>query len=357
MADGLTSLLEDGARLAQAFLDGLPRPARDAVELDSADEEERRRWFYTPTARRGVALGDLSPEQTQRFLRLLAATLSERGYNHAALTMGLERVLDHRYGFPSRLYGGTPGTRVRDPGNYRVAVFDRPGAWSWGWRVGGHHLSLHVTVRGNAVSVTPAFFGSEPARLALPGDALLRSMAAEEDRARDLLRSLDRDQRNAAVICPVAPTDIVQMNSPRVVDGALPTIGGEGPGGQVLRDHLELTPEHDEMYRYSTNPKGLRVADMSAEQQAGLRLLVETYFEHLAEPLRRGYDHVFDQGRFDETTFAWAGPREVGAPHYYRIQGERLLIEYDCAQNGANHTHSAWRDPRGDFGDALPDRG
>lgn len=56
---------------------------------------------------------------------------------------------------------------------------------------------------------------------------------------------------------------------------------------------------------------------------------------------------------FDGTAFAWACLTEPGAPHYYRIQGERLLIEYDCAQNGANHTHSAWRDPSGDFGAGL----
>jgi hypothetical protein len=44
---------------------------------------------------------------------------------------------------------------------------------------------------------------------------------------------------------------------------------------------------------------------------------------------------------------------EPGAPHYYRIQGERLLIEYDCTQDEANHTHSVWRDPEGDFGEDI----
>ena len=48
--------------------------------------------------------------------------------------------------------------------------------------------------------------------------------------------------------------------------------------------------------------------------------------------------------------FAWAGGAEPGRPHYYRVQGPRLLIEYDNVQNGANHAHSVWRDPGGDFG-------
>ena len=48
--------------------------------------------------------------------------------------------------------------------------------------------------------------------------------------------------------------------------------------------------------------------------------------------------------------FAWAGGPEPGQPHYYRVQGPRLLIEYDNVQDGANHAHTVWRDPEGDFG-------
>jgi len=51
--------------------------------------------------------------------------------------------------------------------------------------------------------------------------------------------------------------------------------------------------------------------------------------------------------------FAWAGGLEPGAPHYYRVQGPRLLIEYDNALRGANHAHSVCRDPDGDFGADL----
>jgi hypothetical protein len=47
---------------------------------------------------------------------------------------------------------------------------------------------------------------------------------------------------------------------------------------------------------------------------------------------------------------AWAGSTEPGAPHYYRVQGPRLLIEWDNTQRGANHAHSVWRDPENDFG-------
>jgi Protein of unknown function (DUF3500) len=51
--------------------------------------------------------------------------------------------------------------------------------------------------------------------------------------------------------------------------------------------------------------------------------------------------------------FAWAGSLERGEPHYYRVQGESFVLEYDNTQNGANHIHSVWRDFDSDFGRDL----
>ena len=36
--------------------------------------------------------------------------------------------------------------------------------------------------------------------------------------------------------------------------------------------------------------------------------------------------------------------------HYYRLQGPRLLIEWDNTQRDVNHAHAVWRDPEADFG-------
>ena len=52
----------------------------------------------------------------------------------------------------------------------------------------------------------------------------------------------------------------------------------------------------------------------------------------------------------DELSFAWAGGVEPGQPHYYRVQGRRLLAEYDNTQRGVNHVHTVWRDLESDFG-------
>jgi hypothetical protein len=349
----IETLIDAMTRTASDFLDSLTADQQKKALLPFGDEAERRSWFYTPTPRAGLPMLEMAPKQQQHVMRLLASGLSEAGYNHAAVVMGLERIVDYTSNFPDRTYGDLPDTRVRDPGNYCVAVFGTPGDTAgWSWRIGGHHLALHYTVRDGFVSSTPAFYGAEPARVVMPGGALLRALPAEEDFARDLLKSLSDGQRAKAIISPVAPTDIVQTNRPRIEDGALYNIGGGGPGGQGLRDKLGLTPEHDEILRYSAStPKGLVASAMDAGQRETFMQLVRTYFDHVPEAIAAQYASILDPNRFDMTAFAWAGSDEFAAPHYYRIQSEALLIEYDCTQNEANHTHSVWRDPRGDFGD------
>jgi hypothetical protein len=52
----------------------------------------------------------------------------------------------------------------------------------------------------------------------------------------------------------------------------------------------------------------------------------------------------------DDVHIAWAGPLQRGAPHYYRLQAPRFLVEYDNTQRHANHAHAVWRDPESDFG-------
>ena len=52
----------------------------------------------------------------------------------------------------------------------------------------------------------------------------------------------------------------------------------------------------------------------------------------------------------EQIHFVWAGGLERRQAHSYRLHGTRFLIEYDCAQDNANHIHSVWRDPANDFG-------
>ena len=103
---------------------------------------------------------------------------------------------------------------------------------------------------------------------------------------------------------------------------------------------------------YTTAPKGIPGRALDKSQRELLLSLLGTYFDRVPEsvsPLAS-----YDDSAIEAVHFAWAGPTEPGQPHYYRLQGPRLLIEWDNTQRGANHAHSVWRDPEADFGlDAL----
>ncbi len=91
---------------------------------------------------------------------------------------------------------------------------------------------------------------------------------------------------------------------------------------------------------------------MTAPQRQLLTALLQQYIDRMPEQIAaRERERV--SGSFDQIAFAWAGGSERRQPHYYRLQGPRLLVEYDNTQDGANHIHSVWRDPEGYFGADL----
>jgi hypothetical protein len=153
----------------------------------------------------------------------------------------------------------------------------------------------------------------------------------------------------------------VTGNRPAVADGdrVIPLAGiwrderfpdqAEQAKLQALSDAIDAAAGyHDADHRaleYSSRPKGIPATDLDPSQRAVLRALLGTYFGRVP-------DAVSPMASYDESTvhFAWAGPTEPGAPHYYRVQGPRLLIEWDNTQRDANHAHSVWRDPENDFG-------
>jgi hypothetical protein len=103
----------------------------------------------------------------------------------------------------------------------------------------------------------------------------------------------------------------------------------------------------------TTDPKGLPARDLDTGQRELLRSLLASYLGRVPDGLSPQADYAGD-AILDEVHLAWAGPTGPGQPLYYRLQGPRLVIEYDNTQRNANHAHSVWRDPDADFGyDAL----
>jgi hypothetical protein len=355
------------ASAAAAWLDSL-EPGQRAVatgSAPSADAEadaERRRWFYTPTDHGGVTLGEQRPAQQQLAHQLVASGLSTAGYVTVATIIGLDNVLDMLEGW-SVNWGRERG---RDPGMYYLRVFGEPGrSGSWGWRFGGHHVSLNnLIVDGVVRSTTPCFLGADPAVSPLLGPPPLRPLAATEDLARELVRSLDPAQAGRAILLDRAPADIVAGNRSRVADGdrmlylrdvwrrpftepeladriARADADAEQANGYGAGDYARLA--------LTTHPKGLPASDLDASQRELLRSLLATYTERVPDGLSPQLDYSGD-AVLDGVHLAWAGPTEPGKPLYYRLQGPRLLIEYDNTQRHANHAHAVWRDPAADFG-------
>jgi hypothetical protein len=338
------------------------RVATGAVPADAASDAERLRWFYTPTDHGGLTVHQQRPAQQRAAMRLVATGLSTAGCVTVATVMGLENVLDQAEGFVARF----DRERGRDPGLYYLRVFGEPGgAAPWGWRFGGHHVSLNnLVVDGEVVATTPCFLGADPATSSLLGGAALRPLARVEDLARDLVRSLRPELAARAVLLDRAPSDLVTANRTRVGPGdrVIPLAGiwrerfpdpQEQEKLQALSDTIDEAAGYDDgdhgAVAYTTVPKGVPAAELDAAQRDMLRVLLGTYLGRVPDgvsPLGR----YADDAALDAVHFAWAGPTEPGAAHYYRLQGPRLLVEWDNTQRGANHAHSVWRDPTADFG-------
>jgi hypothetical protein len=355
-----TEVAAQTSAVAAAWLRSLADEQRAAGSWaapgDALAEEERLRWFYTPTDHGGLPLGAQRPSQQRLVMRLLAAGLSAEGYVTVATIIGWENVLDLVEDFA--LTWGRE--RARDPGLYYLRVFGDPlRDRVWGWRFGGHHVSLNnLVVDGEVRAVTPCFLGVDPAAGPALGGTRIRPLAQVEDLAHELVGSLDTDQRDRALLLDRAPTDIVGGNRTRVADGdrmiRLPDVWRGHFADPALADLVTrvsdtaearagLSDADHERLALTDAPKGLAGCDLTASQRELLGALVSTYTGRVPAALAPDL-------RLDEVHLAWAGSTVAGEPHYYRLQGPRFLAEWDNTQRGANHGHSVWRDPQNDFG-------
>lgn len=301
---------------ARTFLSTLNDRQRGVASFPF-DDPERTTWAYVPQRRRGLALGSMNAEQRAAAFAVVGTGLSERGTRLAHGVIELEGILRELEGTVSNLIGPR-----RDPELYYISLFvGQGGSHPWGWSFEGHHLSVNVTDLGPRGSiVAPLFMGANPARVPSGPKEGFRLLAAEEDLAFELLNMLDPQQRVRATIAAQPVGDIVTRSDPTVKPMAF---------------------------------AGLSAAEMTVAQQRQLRRLLEVYAGRMADSsAHRQLQRISDAG-FERLHFAWAGAHQPGQPHYYRIHGPTVLVEYDNSQGDANHIHSVWRDLENDFGGDL----
>jgi len=299
---------------ARHLLAALSPDQRTAARFPFGDPH-RCAWHYTPGERRGVSLAEMGREPAKAVHGLLGRAVSRSTHTRVAAISGLEDVLDESEG----------GQRGRHAGDYWTSIFGEPGADAWGWRFEGHHVSINVTVAGDEVSATPCFLGANPATVIDEGGRTVsRPLAPEEDVAAALFVSLDGGQRDRAVVSPEAPVDILSGEQPELWRGEALGWPGGLPATALRPDQVAL------------------LLDLAA-------VYVNRLVDNLAEPVLARLERDLPAFRF-----TWAGPGPAaGQPHYYRVDGPRFLVEFDNRQSGANHVHSIWREPGGDFGARL----
>jgi hypothetical protein len=305
----------DMAAAANHFLAALTpeQKAKAVIELKS---DERMNWHFIPkNDRKGLEVKEMTPGQRNLAHALLSSGMSQRGYGKAVTIMSLEEILHEQE-------KGNPKAPIRDSERYYFSIFGTPSATgTWGWRVEGHHFSQNFTiVNGKDISNTPSFMGTNPAKVLEGSRKGLQVLGTEENLARELVKSLNAEQKKSAIYTNVAPKDIITMAERKV--SALATTGL--PAAKMTKEQNEMLMKVISEYVNRVRPD-LAKTDMEAIQKAGI----------------------------DKVYFAWGGSVEVGEGHYYRVQGPTFLLEYDNTQNNANHVHAVWRDFAGDFGEDI----
>jgi hypothetical protein len=299
--------------VATNFLQSLSSAQKQKVQF-AFDEEERYNWHYIPRERKGIPLKELSAAQYSTAMDLLHTVLSDTGFKKTTSVIKLETVL-------KEVEGRAADDPYRDPGNYSFSIFGDPSKDKiWGWRLEGHHISFNFSSEDNKlISATPGFIGSNPAVVLSGPEKGLEILKDETDLGFALLHALNADQKQKAVLNTRAPGDIITANNRKAM--------------------IE-------------NPQGILYNELDGGQQKLFMQLLSLYIHRYKSSFADTMMKEIETAGMNNLRFVWAGDeqRGVGHPHYYRIQGPTVIIEYDNTQNNANHIHTVVRDLKHDFG-------
>lgn len=320
---------KSASKAATRYLESLTAEQQKIAIVDFQDKK-RVEWHFIPMeTRKGLPLRDMTEPQRTAALQLLRQVLSPVGYQRSLDIMSYEAIL-------LELEGPTQAKR-RDYTKFFFTIYGKPSDTdAWGLSVEGHHLSLNFTFEGGViVDSTPQFFGVNPAQLRksfkTPDVTKLgktvefqesnRLLAAEEDTAFELLKSMTKEQLAKAIYTDDCPDDIQWAGEPQ------PHVAAK---------------------------VGISAKELDAKQQAKLDAILDAYLIHVPAEVIGQRKALIKAAGMDQIYFGWAGAPEKGKQHFYRIEGPTFIVELcnfqtDPQGNIANHIHSIWRDMTGDF--------
>ncbi len=323
---------------ANEFLATLSAPEKAKVTFGFTSSQ-RTGWSNLPSGifqRNGLRFGDLTQQQRDAALHLVAAALSRDGYRKVTDIMNGDEVLKSTGGGQTggRQGGrgpGGPGPGGRGPGGpgggggvrfgrdeYYIALLGNPStATPWMIQFGGHHLAINVTVVGPANVMTPSLPAAQPAKYTLNGQTI-RPLGHENDKGFALINALNAAQLKRAVL------------NYEVNDLVL----GPGADGKVIQ------------------PEGIPASELDADQQAILLDIVHEWVGILNDEAA-GAKMAEIKANLPRTWFAWSGTTKNGGLAYYRVQGPTVIIEYAPQQGDLDHIHTIYRDPTNDYGAKL----
>jgi hypothetical protein len=303
---------------AVAFLKSLDGPQGRQALLPFTSPKKSG-WSNLPVTmvpRNGVRLGDLSKEQRELAMALLATVLSQEGYRKVVGIMHGDQVLATKGGGK----GGKGGKAMFGDAQYYLAIFGKPSLdRPWMVQFGGHHLGLNVTIVGKDLVLTPTHTGAQPDIFTWEGKEV-RPLGPENDRAFRLVNALDDKQKKQAIL-------------------------GDRPG------NLVLGPGQDGK---KIQPQGIKGSDLTDQQRTMLQELIAAWVTILPEKSASARMAEI-KGKLTDTYFAWSGPTANGSAAYFRVQGPSVFIEY-APQGSTSHIHTIIRDPGNDYGEKLTQR-
>lgn len=314
---------------AAAFMKTLSAAQRETLVHDYKDETKSTSWSNFPITfvqRAGLNLHDLTTKQQAAALRVLAALLSDAGYETVTGIMEGDVFLHEK-----------SSSTEQSLGQYYIAFFGKPSkTGAWELQFGGHHLGINATLNGakKAITFAPTHLGSQPAVYTDDAGHSVQPLAGMYTSAFRFFDSLTTKQRTA------------------LYQGASVSAQVCAPGGTCS---------------FPTGG-GLAGADLSAKQRK-LLLKVIANWVALSDAKTSARELGRIEKKLDRTYVKWSGATTYdmtkGDGIYYEISGPNCFIEFAC-QNGSagadvsgvttagwGHIHTIYRDPTNDYANSV----